>query len=101
MENDKSALLVEDNADDAFLMRRAWQKSGLTNPLIHRWNGCEAVELLEKPDAPNVGVVILDIKMPKMNGYETLQWIKKEPRYAGLPIVMLTSSSIESDKENV
>jgi CheY-like chemotaxis protein len=96
-------LLVEDNPDDVFLFRRACAKAGLKFPIYSVENGEEGVkfltQILAEPGALLPCVAFIDIKMPKMNGFEFLQWFKAQPRLCKIPALILTSSEFETDRE--
>ncbi len=92
-------LLVEDNPDDVVLIRRAFQKARLLNPLHVVMSGEEAIEYLSgggryeaRTEYPLPNLVLLDIKMPRVNGFEVLKWIRRQPGLRALRVVMLTSS---------
>jgi len=90
-------LLVEDNPDDAELAIRALRKSNLANHLLHLLDGQEALDFLfnEKNNKPKL--VLLDLKMPKVDGIEVLRKLKGDERTRSIPVVMLTSSKEERD----
>jgi CheY-like chemotaxis protein len=95
-------LIVEDNADDLFLFTRLLKKAGVANPLYVASDGEEAVTLLERVvrndellQAPFMAFV--DIKMPRMDGFELLAWIRKQRALDQLPVVILSSSSEARD----
>lgn len=89
-------LLVDDNADDVALTQRALKQSNIANRVIVAVDGVEALAYLEGSDAlPQV--VLLDIKMPRLNGLETLKRLRASPRTRHLPVVMLTASDEERD----
>lgn len=91
-------LLVEDNPNDAELTIRALKKQNLANNLLHVKDGEEALEFLysdENHIMPKV--ILLDLKMPKVDGIEVLQKIKKDEHKKVIPIVILTSSKEEQD----
>ncbi|HSZ71980.1 MAG TPA: response regulator, partial [Cytophagaceae bacterium] len=90
-------LLVEDNPDDAELAIRALRKSNLANHLLHLLDGEEALEFLfnEKNGKPKL--VLLDLKMPKIDGIEVLRKLKTDDRTRSIPVVMLTSSKEDRD----
>jgi len=90
-------LLVEDNLDDAKLTIRALKKNNLANSLLHLENGKEALDFLfdEKNEMPKL--VLLDLKMPKVDGIEVLRRLKSDERRKVIPIVVLTSSKEERD----
>lgn len=89
-------LLVEDNPDDERLTMRALKRSKVTNPILVARDGAEALETLFAAD-PLPGLVVLDLKLPKIDGLEVLQRIRENERTALLPVVVLTSSSEEGD----
>jgi two-component system response regulator len=97
-------LLVEDNPHDAEMTIRALKKVNLANRLIHLKDGAEALDFIfsrgafagrnteEKPK-----VILLDIKMPKVDGIEVLRQIKADPHTKTIPVVIMTSSKEEQD----
>jgi two-component system, response regulator len=93
----KKILLVEDNADDVELTRRALKKNNIINELIVAHDGEEAVAYLlgEKRIIP--ALVLLDLKLPKINGMEVLRRMRADERTRLCPVVILTSSREESD----
>ncbi len=90
-------LLVEDNPDDAELAIRALKKNNLANHLLHLQDGEEALEFLfnEKNGKPKL--VLLDLKMPKVDGIEVLRQLKSNEKTKSIPVVMLTSSKEDRD----
>lgn len=99
----KRILLVEDSPNDARLTMTAFQKSGLANEVVWVKDGQEAMDYLHRtgahagrPEGPPA-VVLLDLKLPKLDGLQVLERIKTDPDLRVLPVVMLTSSNQESD----
>lgn len=92
-------LLVEDNADDAQLTIRTLQKHRLANSLRHVRDGEEALQFLHGPDAPSQQpkLVILDLKLPKVDGFEVLRALRTDPRTKLIPVVVMTSSKEDKD----
>ncbi|MDB6125455.1 MAG: response regulator receiver protein [Pedosphaera sp.] len=97
-------LIVEDNADDADLLRIALQKNKVTNPIHIVENGLEAIKYLraeapysERGDFPFPTIIYTDLKMPFKDGFEVLQWIKDHPQCCVIPVIIMTSSSQDSD----
>jgi CheY-like chemotaxis protein len=99
----KRVLLVEDSPNDAELTRTALAESGLANEVMWVKDGQEALDYLHRKGAyagrPSTCplVVLLDLKMPKVDGLQVLKSIKEDPGLKALPVVMLTSSNEESD----
>lgn len=89
-------LLVEDNPDDERLTLRALKRANITNPIQVVRDGEEALTAIWAAD-PLPCVVLLDLKIPKINGLEVLQRIRANERTRVVPVVMLTSSSEEQD----
>ncbi len=99
MTREKRILLVEDDPDDVELTMRALKKHKIVNEVIVAHDGAEALELLLEGDLKEhpPELVLLDLKLPKVNGLEVLQRLRQEPRLHRLPIVVLTSSTEERD----
>ena len=103
MNNLKPILLAEDNPNDAELTLEALADNNLVNRVVHVRDGVEALEYLRcegkyaSRTPGNPAVVILDIKMPRMDGIEVLQVIRSDAALNLLPVVMLTSSKEEHD----
>jgi CheY-like chemotaxis protein len=97
----KPILLVEDSPRDIELTLEALAKSQLANDVVIARDGVEALEYLEKccgNDVPQLpAVVLLDLKLPRVDGLEVLEKVKKDPRTRQVPVVMLTSSREEAD----
>ena len=102
--NEVEILLVEDNPSDAELTLRALKKHNLANNVIHVSDGEEALDFIfargafshrEVENGPKV--VILDLKLPKVDGLEVLRTMKADPRTKVIPVVVLTSSTVEKD----
>ena len=100
----KIILLAEDNPDDVLLTQRAFKKSNILNELVVVRDGEEALNYLfgkgkYKNRDLNImpELVLLDLKMPKLDGLQVLERIRKNPRTKLLPVVILTTSKEESD----
>lgn len=100
----KKILLVEDSPDDQELIRMALEAEHIANEIVALNDGEQALDYLfcrgvyagrDISDTPLV--ILLDIKMPKVNGLEVLQQLRADPRTSLLPVVMLTSSNEEQD----
>lgn len=97
--SDCTILLVEDNPDDALLIRRAFKKANLVNPLQLVDDGEKAIAYLsraapydDRTRYPMPVLVLLDLKLPRRSGFEVLQWARSPQGIKRLPIVVLTSS---------
>jgi CheY-like chemotaxis protein len=99
----KPILLVEDNPNDIELTLAALESSQLANEIVICRDGAEALDFVyrrgphEKRLAQDPAVVLLDLKLPKVDGLEVLAKIKGDPVTRGIPVVMLTSSREETD----
>ena len=101
----KPILLVEDSEDDVRLTKRALQKNNITNELIVVGDGREALKFLrtaatEPANNPKCGlpaVVLLDLKLPKLDGLEVLRQIRADPLLRRQPVVILTTSKEDQD----
>jgi two-component system response regulator len=100
----KTILLVEDNPDDEALALRALKKNNIANEVVVARDGAEALDYLFGT-GPHSGrdlsvspqIVLLDLKLPKVDGLEVLQRLRADPRTRLLPIVILTTSKEERD----
>ena len=92
-------LLVEDNPMDIDLTLRAFKKEGLTNPIEVARDGEEALSFIPRWEAgdPMPLIVLMDLKLPKVNGLEVIRSFKVHPQFKVIPIVVLTSSSEDKD----
>ena len=96
-------LLVEDNADDVELTLRAFKKNNIANKVIVARDGVEALDLLfaggphADTDPQAISLVLLDLKLPRVDGLEVLAKIRADERTKLLPVVILTSSKEEQD----
>lgn len=97
----KSILLIEDNPEDVRLTKRALTKNNITNELLVLTDGVQALEYLVKTSNTDPGalpsVVLLDLKLPRMDGLELLKELRGHEWLRRLPIVILTSSKEQQD----
>jgi len=104
MANMAPVLVAEDDPNDVFLLRRAFQKAGVSNPLVVVRNGQEAIDYLTTT-VPATGLnnnsgpalFFLDLKMPLMDGFDVLSWLHARPTAKTMPVIVLTSSNQEKD----
>ena len=102
--NDRSILLVEDNPGDEALARRALKKNNIANEVVVARDGAEALEFLFATGAhagrdtrTMPGLILLDLKLPKVGGLEVLRRLRADHRTRCLPVVILTTSQEEED----
>jgi CheY-like chemotaxis protein len=95
-----AVLLVDDDEQDAALVKRAFERAGLQCPFVRVASGLEAMAYLsgqapyhDESRYPRAGLILLDIRMPGVDGFEVLRWIRHNPILLGLPVVMLTGSN--------
>ncbi len=100
----KLILLAEDNPDDVLLTQRAFKKSNILNELVVVNDGQEALDYLfgkgkykERDISIMPEIILLDLKMPKLDGLETLKKIRKSLKTKHLPVIILTTSKEEKD----
>jgi len=105
MSNNAPVLVAEDDPNDVFLLRRAFQKAGLANPIVVFHNGQEAIDYLGAEAAVGrqsqnrPALFFLDLKMPLMNGFDVLEWLRTRPAAKSMPVIVLTSSNQQKDIE--
>jgi CheY-like chemotaxis protein len=92
-------LLAEDEEDYVLLIRRAFEQANIRNPLQVVWNGEEAISYLKgegrysnRAEYPLPDLLLLDLKMPRVNGFEVLKWLRAQPGFGTLRVLVLTSS---------
>ena len=95
----KNILLAEDSPDDVFLIRSALKKSGFQDPIYSVSNGEQVIQYLkgdgvyaDRERCPVPHLLLLDLKMPRLNGFEVLTWIRSRPEWMCLPVIVLTTS---------
>lgn len=102
----KIILLVEDDPDDIFIFQRALQAANISNPVIVLTNGQEALDYLshsgkyaDQAQYPLPFVVFLDLKLPYVDGFEVLSWIRKQPSLESVVVVALSGSDETRDHQ--
>lgn len=97
-------LLVEDNPDHAILTRRVLEENMVINKVYIVEDGEEALDFMyrrgkyaDRKNLPNPGLILLDVKLPKLNGFEVLKTLKSDPEFRKIPVVMLTTSSRDEE----
>ncbi len=103
--DNKTILLIEDNADDEALTRRALKKNNILNTVVVARDGVEALDYLlgtgscagqQEINLPYI--ILLDLNLPKINGHEVLKQIRQNERTRLLPVIVLTTSNEDEDK---
>jgi len=98
MPNRTDVLLVEDNPDDMALILRAFRLNGLTHPVVIARDGVEALDCLFGCDVQALPrLVVLDLKLPRLDGMGVLKAIRANPRTCLIPVLILTSSVLDDD----
>jgi CheY-like chemotaxis protein len=98
MRNLQPILLVEDDQVDAMTVKRALKDLNVTNKLVHKPDGEEALGYLRDGSSKKPCVILLDLNMPKMNGIELLKTMKADDTLKKIPVVVLTTSQDTQDK---
>jgi two-component system, response regulator len=97
----KSVILIaDDDSDDCYLIRLAFEDCKIDNPIVFLKNGLEVVDYINKEEMmeqKSVGLIILDLNMPKMGGKETLNNLKSNPFWRKIPVVVMTTSKARED----
>ncbi len=94
-----NVLLVEDDEVDVMNVQRAFRKNNILNPLFVARDGVEALSMLRDGAVPSTRrLVLLDLSMPRMNGIEFLQELRRDPALAATPVVVLTTSAADRDR---
>ena len=101
-----AVLLVDDNEDDVLIMQSAFRKAAIPNPLKVVADGEQAIAYLkgetpyhDRQQYPLPVVILLDLNMPRRNGFEVLQWLRQQPKVRRTTIIILTASGRPEDVE--
>jgi CheY-like chemotaxis protein len=97
MRSSKPILLVEDDDVDAMTTKRALNEIKVTNELIHRVDGEDGLDYLRQDDTEKPCVILLDLNMPRMNGFDFLKHIKDDETLKKIPVVVLTTSDADQN----
>src|SRR6185437_3573848 len=104
MPNRKAILVADDSADDAYILKRAFDKARTKVPLLFVRDGQELIDYLSGADGfadrqnhPMPRVLLLDLKMPKLDGFDVLRWLQRQPELRRLIVTVLSSSNESQD----
>ncbi|MBS2020394.1 MAG: response regulator, partial [Deltaproteobacteria bacterium] len=91
----KKVLIVDDDVRNIYALATVLEEAGMS--VVFAENGREGIEMLQK--TPGVGIVLMDVMMPEMDGYETMRRVRQMPEYRSLPILALTAKAMKGDRE--
>src|SRR5689334_6467506 len=94
----KKILYADDDCDDRFLLGETFAAANVQADLVYASNGDEAIDHLES-DNSLPALIILDLNMPKRDGKKTLSYLKSNPKFSKIPVVILSTSENKKDKE--
>jgi CheY-like chemotaxis protein len=104
MNRNLTILVIEDSEDDVFLFQKALAGEHIKNPVQVVKDGVEAIDYLEgkgefhdRVRFPFPSVIFCDLKMPRMNGFDVLEWLRKHPECSVIPLIILSSSKEDVD----
>lgn len=93
-------LYADDDADDHYFLAESISASGLPANIISVGNGEEAIHYLQDADLQQLSsLIVLDLNMPRLNGKQTLNYIKTHPQYASIPVIMLSTANNLAEKK--
>ena len=104
MRRTETILVAEDDTDDAFFLQRAFHKAGVRTSLKFVRDGQEVIDYLDGEGEftdhaahPTPDLLLLDLKMPRMNGFQVLEWVRNQPDFKRLPVIIFSSSDDGKD----
>ena len=93
-------LYIDDDSDDCIFLKASLEDSGSTAALVYSQDGEEAMHYLDSMDTASLpSLIVLDLNMPRWGGQETLHYLKSQPRLSKIPVVVLSTSDNETEKE--
>lgn len=99
MNKDATILIADDDEDDRFLVQSVLEECCLANPTVFVSNGIDLLDYLRKEEEKPVGLILLDLNMPRMDGREILKVLKSDAHLRKIPVVILTTSKAQRDVE--
>jgi CheY-like chemotaxis protein len=104
MNRNLTILIIEDDPNDVVLLKRALSRENINNPVQVVHDGKEALHYLQgegkyhdRTEFPFPSVIFTDLKMPRMSGFDVLDWLKKHPECSVIPLIILSASKMEAD----
>jgi CheY-like chemotaxis protein len=104
--NHGCVLQIDDDENDVYLLKFAWEQANIRHPLLAVTSGAEALRYLQRlgefedeDKYPFPSLILLDLRMPRMNGFEVLEWLRAQPQFWGLVVIVLTASAYPDDVE--
>jgi CheY-like chemotaxis protein len=104
MDRNLTILIIEDDPNDVILLKRALTREDINNPIQVVHDGQEALDYLQgegkyadRAKFPFPSVVFTDLKMPRMSGFDVLEWLRKHPECSVIPVIILTASKLDED----
>jgi CheY-like chemotaxis protein len=93
----RPVLFADDDDNDTYFFRLASEAAGLTNPLITFSDGQEVITFLETRRHPSPCLLVIDLKMPRVDGFDVLAWLRSHPQEPGFPVIVLSASQQQAD----
>lgn len=104
MDRDLTILIIEDDPNDVLLLKKALSRAGIKDPIQVVTDGGQAIRYLQGDDEygdrlqfPFPSVIFTDLKMPRMSGFDVLQWLRTHPECSVIPLIILTASRMDED----
>ncbi|MDB6066506.1 MAG: two-component system response regulator [Pedosphaera sp.] len=104
MEGDMTILIIEDDPNDVLLLKKALSRAGINNPIQVATDGAQAIRYLQGEGEygdrlrfPFPSVIFTDLKMPRMSGFDVLQWLRTHQECSVIPLIILTASKMDED----
>src|SRR5690242_17238110 len=100
--NARTVLVADDDENDVLLLRRSFQKAGFSHTIVHVKDGQEVIDYLAAVAVnakPPPSRLMLDLKMPRLDGFDVLEWLRNRPERLPMPVVVFSSSGLPKDEE--
>jgi len=96
-QKENPVLFADDDENDTYFFRLAMEEASISNPLLTFENGQEVIDFLTRAKARLPSLLVLDLKMPRVGGFDVLQWLRTRPDLESLPVVIVSASQQEED----